>query len=42
MEKQIIQKAGRYFGIPELHEIIKQYIPSGSRKVQIWKKYTGQ
>ena len=42
MEKEIIQKAGRYFSIPERHELIKIYLSSSSSKGEIWRKYTGQ
>ena len=42
MEKKIIQKAGRYFTIPERHELIKEYLTSGCTKEAIWEKYTGQ
>ena len=42
MEKKIIQKAGRYFTIPERHELIKEYLSSGCTKEAIWEKYTGQ
>lgn len=42
MEKQIIQKAGRYFSIPERHELIKEYLSGNSNKGEIWRKYTGQ
>jgi len=42
MEKEIIQKAGRYFSIPGLHNLIKEYLSSGDSKGSIWKKYTGQ
>ena len=42
MEKQIIQKVGRYFSILERHELIKEYLSSGSSKGEVWKKYTGQ
>ena len=42
MGKRIIQKAGRYFSIPERHDLIKTYLSSGSSKGAIWEKYTGQ
>jgi len=40
--KQIIQKAERYFSIPERHALIKEYLSSGSNKAEVWRKYTGQ
>ena len=42
MGKKIIQKAGAYFSETEKHEMIKDYLQSGSSKREIWKKYTGQ
>jgi len=42
MEKEIIQKAGRYFTDRERHEMIKEYLSSGCTKEAIWEKYTGQ
>gem|GEM_PF-4045559 len=34
MEKEIIQKAGRYFSIAERHELIKTYLSSGGSRGQ--------
>lgn len=42
MDKNIIQKAGKYFAEAEKHQIIQELISSGCTKQEIWKKYTGQ
>ena len=42
MGNKIIQKGGQYFSETEKHEMIKEYLSSGSTKREIWKKYTGQ
>ena len=42
MEKKIIQKSGRYFTIPERHELIREYLSSVCTKEAILEKYKGQ
>jgi len=42
MNKEIIQKAGKYFTETEKHQIIKELISTQCTKAEIWKKYTGQ
>ena len=42
MDRKIKQKTGQYFSEAEKHQLIKEYLSSGSTKRQIWKKYTGQ
>ena len=42
MDKQIIQKAGKYFTETEKHQIIQELFSSQCTKAEIWKKYTEQ
>lgn len=42
MDKQIIQKAGKYFTETEKHQIIQELFSSQCTKAEIWEKYTGQ
>lgn len=42
MEKQIIQKAGKYFTETEKHQIIQELFSNQCTKAEVWEKYTGQ
>ena len=42
MNKIIIPKSVRYFTDEDKHEVIKDYLSSGSSKDYIWRKYTGK
>lgn len=42
MDKQIIQKAGKYFTETEKHQIIQELFSNQCTKAEIWEKYTGQ
>jgi len=41
-QRTVLRKRGKYFSEAEKHLIIQELISTGSTKVQIWKKYTGQ
>lgn len=42
MDKNIIQKAGKYYTEAEKHRIIQELISTQCTKAEIWEKYTGQ
>jgi hypothetical protein len=42
MDKNIIQKKGKYFTESERHELILEYLSTGCTKQEIWQKYTGE